>query len=131
MQRLKQHYTITYRQIEKMSRREALQAYTEADIIIDQVCGAYGNLSVEGMALGKAVVCYLRDDLKPHNPDLPVISANPDTLYVELEKLLKDPDRVRNSAGWDVPMPKNTTKPAPSQTGCTKFTWMSYQNNCT
>src|SRR5690606_27741113 len=75
--------SVKYQLVEGVSHAEALQLYRQADIVIDQVlCGAYGNLSVEGMALGKPVVCYIRPDLvSKYPPELPIVSANPDTLY--------------------------------------------------
>lgn len=93
--RLSKEKTISYIRIEEMSHKEAIQYYQQADIIIDQIlCGAYGNLSIEAMALGKPVICYIRPDLMKTYPDsLPIISANPDTLYHELKSLVEDPER--------------------------------------
>ncbi len=75
-----------------MSHREAVELYKKADIVIDQIlCGAYGNLSVEAMALGKPVICFIRPDLLQSFPStLPVQSANPDTLYAVLRDLVLD-----------------------------------------
>ncbi|MFZ7102540.1 MAG: hypothetical protein ACOWWO_07770 [Peptococcaceae bacterium] len=92
---LKKEQPLHYINIEGKSHEETLKYYRQADIIIDQIlCGAYGNVSVEGMALGKPVICYIRPDLrKTCFRDLPIVSANPDTLYDQLKKLLKDPAR--------------------------------------
>lgn len=80
--------------VENMSHVEAMQACLDADIIVDQLLiGAYGQFSVEMMALGKPVVCYIRDDLVPLYPaDLPIISANPRTVAQVLEELVCSPD---------------------------------------
>ncbi|MGX1193728.1 glycosyltransferase family protein [Metabacillus sp. SLBN-84] len=96
--RLKDKYSFEYVRVEKMSHEEAVAVYKRADIVIDQIlCGAYGNLSVEAMALGKPVVCYIRPDIKENLPEsLPIVSANPDTLYDELSKLLDNPDTFKN-----------------------------------
>lgn len=77
---------------ERMTRAELLRNLLDADIIIDQVLiGAYGMFSVEAMALGVPVVCYLRDDLRPCYPeDPPIVSADPNTLYDVLGKLIAD-----------------------------------------
>src|SRR5690606_25085531 len=74
--------------------------YSKADIIVDQLClGVYSILSIESMLLGKPVIAYIRDDLREHYPpDLPVVSANPDTIEEELLRLLKDPEE-RNRLG--------------------------------
>ncbi|MCK5578886.1 MAG: glycosyltransferase, partial [Planctomycetes bacterium] len=46
--------------------------------------------SAEMMALGKPVICYLRDDLRKMYPaDLPIISAHPGNLAAVLEKTIK------------------------------------------
>lgn len=81
--------------IERCSRQEAFQRMQEADIVIDQVlCGMYGNVSVEAMALGKPCLTYVREDIIERlPPGLPIVSAHPDNLYDELYELLKDPER--------------------------------------
>ncbi|SNR85361.1 Glycosyltransferase involved in cell wall bisynthesis [Anaerovirgula multivorans] len=93
--RLKQEKSLVYINIEGKSHKEALKCYQQADIVIDQIlCGAYGNVSVEAMALGKAVICYIRPDLmKMYPDDLPIVSANPDNLYDQLKKLVEDSEK--------------------------------------
>jgi glycosyltransferase involved in cell wall biosynthesis len=93
--RLKKEKPLTYINIEGKSHEETLKHYQQADIIIDQIlCGAYGNLSVEAMALGKPVICYLRPDLmKTYPQSLPIVSANPDNLYDQLKQLVNNPER--------------------------------------
>lgn len=97
---LKKDKQLIYINIEGKSHKEALEAYRRADIVIDQIlCGVYGNVSVEAMAMGKAVVCYIRPDLiKTYPDDLPIISANPDTLYPQLKMLVEEP-RLRYEIG--------------------------------
>lgn len=92
IENLQQELPIQYRLVEGLSHEEALALYRQADIIIDQIlCGAYGNLSVEGMALGKPVVCYIRPDLVNKYPaGLPIRSANPDNLQDVLRELVSD-----------------------------------------
>lgn len=94
VEELKRQVPFQFLLIEKMSHLEAMEWYQKADIIIDQIrCGAYGNLSIEGMALGKAVIAYIRDDLKESYPaELPIYSANPDTLKERLRELLLHPE---------------------------------------
>jgi len=53
--------------------------------------GWYGGVAVEAMALGKPVVCYVREeDLrfipKRMEEDLPIINANPGNLYHVLDR---------------------------------------------
>lgn len=79
--------------LEKASYPDVLSTMSQADIVIDQVlCGSYGNVSVEAMALGRPVVCYIRDDIRDRmDPKPPIVSAHPDSLYDTLQWLLSDP----------------------------------------
>ncbi|MBN1555600.1 MAG: hypothetical protein JXA11_12715 [Phycisphaerae bacterium] len=76
--------------IENLPHDEARRIYQQASIIIDQLrIGWYGVLAVEGMALGKAVVAYIRDDLIHHlQPNPPLANANPDTITDVLRDLI-------------------------------------------
>jgi glycosyltransferase involved in cell wall biosynthesis len=56
--------------------------------------GAYGTFSVEMMAKGLPVVCRIRDDLRRfYPPDLPVVNAEPGSVYDVLESLITQPER--------------------------------------
>ena len=55
--------------------------------------GWYGLLAIEGMAERRAVVSYLREDLRPQYPECPVVSADPETLHAVLRDLVRDPAR--------------------------------------
>lgn len=62
-----------------------------ADIGVDQlVIGWYGNVSIQFMALGKPVICYIDPELLHHRPDMPIVSATPATITAELERLVVD-----------------------------------------
>lgn len=97
IEKLKEEYNFDYRRIEKMKHEEVIKLYENADIIIDQVlCGSYGLLSVESMALGKPVLTYIRPDLVSSFPaELPIVNTNPDNLYVQAKRLLKNPELRR------------------------------------
>ncbi|WP_159884930.1 glycosyltransferase family protein [Paenibacillus puerhi] len=88
-------YSLHYERLEKLSQADVLAKLKEADIVIDQLLhGSYGTVSIEAMALGKPVISHIREDIKPKNdPALPVISANPATLYRTLLPLLGDSQR--------------------------------------
>jgi glycosyltransferase involved in cell wall biosynthesis len=81
--------------IEGLSNVEARKRYEQADIIIDQLrIGWYGVLAVEGMALGKAVISYIRDDLKHHLGNQPPIAiANPDNITDVLRSLIQEKEK--------------------------------------
>jgi len=80
--------------VEGLSHAEARRVYEGADLLIDQVlCGWYGGLAVEFMALGKPVTCYIREDDRSFVPDemrrdLPIIDATPATLYKVMKEWL-------------------------------------------
>ncbi|KQU54782.1 hypothetical protein ASG72_03980 [Bosea sp. Leaf344] len=83
--------------VEGLPRAEALARYRQSDVVIDQLlAGWYGGLGVEAMSLGKPVVAYLRrNDLEAvdHSfvSDLPIIEANPDSLYDVMRGLIAAP----------------------------------------
>lgn len=80
-----------------LSHAELKELYDSADIIVDQLrIGWYGVASVEAMSLGKAVVCYIREDLKHHVSELDriMVNANPNTIYEELIEIIKDRKRA-------------------------------------
>jgi glycosyltransferase involved in cell wall biosynthesis len=80
--------------IEGMKNEEARRIYEKADVLIDQLLlGWYGGIAVEFMALGKPVICYIReDDLRFIDSDmrqqLPIIRAEPGTIYQVLRESL-------------------------------------------
>jgi hypothetical protein len=83
--------------IENVSYDKVMDAYQSIDILIDQIyAGWYGGLAVESMALGKPVLCYIReDDLKfvPQEmaTDLPIIKTCPATLKQDLVSVIEMP----------------------------------------
>lgn len=80
--------------VEGLSHQEAVQLYKRADLLVDQLLyGWYGALAVELMALGRPVVCYIRqEDLKfipaGMREDLPIINATPASVYEVLKEWL-------------------------------------------
>ena len=80
--------------VENLPHSEARRLYEQADLLIDQLYyGWYGGLAVELMALGKPVICYIREDDLRFVPDrmraeLPIINAAPHTLYQVLKEWL-------------------------------------------
>ncbi|MCJ2054911.1 glycosyltransferase [Methylobacterium sp. J-070] len=69
--------------IENMSHEEAMVQYRSADLIIDQIlAGWYGGFAVEAMAMGKIVLCTLRERDFVNLPrdfvkDLPIVNVDP------------------------------------------------------
>ena len=63
------------------------------DIIIDQlIVGWYGVLSIEGMCMGKPVMCYIQQDLSEIYPKLPILNTNPNSIRMDLIKLIENPE---------------------------------------
>lgn len=76
---------------ENLPHHKIRELYEQSDIGIDQVLyGWHGKVSVELMALGKPVICYIDPELIKYRTDLPIVSATPLTLALQLEKLITD-----------------------------------------
>jgi glycosyltransferase involved in cell wall biosynthesis len=79
--------------IEGVPNKEALEMYKTCDIIFDQcIIGFHGYFALEGMALGKPVMCYIR---KPHeyllnHTECPIINVEYNTIEEILQQLLSD-----------------------------------------
>ena len=89
----KKGYSCKLKIVENTSNKKLLEIIKESDAVIDQILlGSYARLSIEAMALGKPVFCYLREDLFKFNPiweHCPIINVNPDTLEQHLKKFLQ------------------------------------------
>lgn len=85
-----------FKLVQNMPHEEAMAVYRDASIIVDQLrIGWYGVLAVEGMAIGKAVVSYIRNDLRHYLPYPPPLAyANPENIINVLRYLLLNPDAV-------------------------------------
>ncbi len=81
--------------VEGMTNSEAAKVYRDATIVVDQMrIGWHGVLAVECMALGKAVVSYIREDLEAHlGSPMPLVNANRDTLTERLRELIQSPEQ--------------------------------------
>jgi len=85
--------------IENMPFAEAFEWYKKADVIIDQILiGWHGVLTIEGLALGKPVAVYVREDLLKDSEfsDLPICNINPGNIDERLRELIGDA-RLRKS----------------------------------
>lgn len=85
------------RLIENLSRPQALLAYAECDLMIDQLlAGWYGGLGLEAMALAKPVIAYLRESDMGFLPaamrrELPIVTATPNSIARVMRELLLMP----------------------------------------
>lgn len=103
-------FQFDFRLIEGMPHSEALALYAQADLVVDQLLvGWYGTFAMEVMAMGKPVVCYIRDEDLRFIPSLmaeqlPIIRSSPSTIYSVLKACLSaDRDELarRGQAGRD------------------------------
>lgn len=78
--------------IENLSNEEARAVYETVDVVVDQLfAGWYGALAVEAMALGKPVVCYVRES------DLVFL---PEAMRLELPIIRADPSNIEDVLRW-------------------------------
>ncbi|MDY6865413.1 MAG: glycosyltransferase [Halobacteriota archaeon] len=93
IERLKDEgYDFNFILVEDRSHEEALEIYNSADIIVDQLLiGTYGCFAVECMAMGKPVLCFIRDEMKAYHPEIPILSTNPDNVYDNIKLLIENP----------------------------------------
>jgi len=99
VQQLSLKYTnIEFVCIENAPKSEVLFHLTRAHLVIDQMLvGFYGMFTVEAMALGKPVVCYIRPDLWIELEEhCPIINANPDNLNTRLEELIEKKELLQD-----------------------------------
>jgi len=63
--------------------KKVIEIYSSADMVADQfIAGFHGYAALEAMALGKPVLCYLRNlDVVLGGEECPIISANPKQIY--------------------------------------------------
>lgn len=89
-------YSINFHLIENISNKSALKIYAKADLAIDQIfVGWYGGFAVELMALGKPVMCYVRESDMIHIPikmknEMPIINTNPENITNDLRKVINN-----------------------------------------
>ena len=82
--------------VEGVPARKVKERYERCDVAIDQLAyGWHGTFSVEMMALGKPVICYIDRRFLRHRPDLPIVSAGPGSLQRCLMDLIGSPARRR------------------------------------
>lgn len=95
---LKSQYNFDFQLVQGMKHEEAMKIYEKADIIIDQILGGgYGVFAVEAMAMGKPVICWISDFMKEKYPEeLPIISANPDSIKEKIEYAIKNKDMLQS-----------------------------------
>ena len=97
IERLKSEgYEFNFFLAQKLEHSELKKHLLESDLIIDQLMiGWHGKLSVECMSIEKPVICWLDESLTQFTPDIPIISANPETIYEKLKHILDNKDELK------------------------------------
>ncbi len=102
IQKLKyENFFFEYIKLEpNLTQKQMKKAISTCDIYVDELrCGSYSVTAVEAMASGKPTITFIREDLIEKYPeDLPIVNANPDTIYDKLKMLIKDSE-MRHEIG--------------------------------
>ena len=107
LESLRDRYDFELILVQNKPYEEALALYRSADIAIDQLmAGWYGGYAVEMMALGKPVLCYLREEDFVNVParlaeELPIVNLHPERVAETIAEVLEQradwPDWSRRS----------------------------------
>lgn len=95
IERLKSGCEFEFELLHGLPHDEAIRRMRRADVVIDQLAlGDRGMVSLEAMALGKPVLCYIKPALAALYPaEMPVVNATPDSLADLLAELIGNPAR--------------------------------------
>lgn len=90
---LKNNFTFNYQINSDVTHETATTLIRNCDLYLDQfILGSYGVASVEAMAMGKPVVCYIKPAFKRLYPtDLPIVSTSAEELQKNLRLLIANP----------------------------------------
>lgn len=90
---IRENYNIEFILIEKKTNKELIEICKNADIIVDALLlESHGIFSMEGMALGKPVLCRIDEKFIKYYPGLPILRTDPDNIYQNLKLLIENPD---------------------------------------
>jgi glycosyltransferase involved in cell wall biosynthesis len=86
-------YKINFTLVEGKPHHEVIGYYEKADIVVDQLLGGwYGVVTIEAMALKKAVCVYIREDLMKYLPSIPFCVASKEDIVYKLKRLIEEKD---------------------------------------
>ncbi len=92
--------------VQKLPNDEIRRLIDTVDVVVDQlIIGWYAMFAIEAMAMGKPVLCYLRDDLERlyvdagllEENEIPLINCSPRTVKETLRKLMHDPEGLKET----------------------------------
>lgn len=86
-------YKFEFRLKRQLTQIQMYEEIAACDVYIDELlCGSHGVTAVETMAAGKPTMTYIRPDLVSKYPaEMPLVNANPDTVYNKLKELICEP----------------------------------------
>jgi len=78
-------------QVQNVPNAKVIEMFKSCDLIADQfIAGFHGYAALEAMALGKPVLCYLRNASMAIDPEnCPIVNVSPETLYQTLKCCLE------------------------------------------
>lgn len=85
--------------VEKVPNEKALDIYRSADVIFDQcLIGFHGYFALEGMAMGKPVMCFIRkpEEYLLHPDKCPIINTSINTLEEDIRRLAANREQLRD-----------------------------------
>ncbi len=82
---------VRFEVVERKPWVELRAILAEADVVVDQLfMGWYGMVAVEAMALGKPVLCFIRDDFEALLTDCPLVRCTREDLADRIAEKLSD-----------------------------------------
>lgn len=82
---------VRFETVERKPWAELREILAGADVVVDQLfMGWYGMVAVEAMALGKPVLCFIRDDFEALLTDCPLVRCAREDLVERLAETLSD-----------------------------------------
>ena len=88
----KEGLEVNYTFLDEVPYHHMRYYYQQADIVVDQLLtGWHGSVTMEALAMGKPVICYLsKDALKLLPRDNPIVNANIHNITDKLRMLVRD-----------------------------------------
>jgi hypothetical protein len=104
----------------RVANAQVLKLLASCEVTADQfLIGSFGHTAFEAMALGRAVLCYIRDPAGVTGAaECPIIQTDPDRLYTTLKWFFSRTERRwLGSAVTDAAMSSDIARSPPSQGG--------------
>ena len=91
-------YSLKLNLVENAPHSKMKEEHAKADFFIDQImAGWYGAASLEAMALGRPVICSIREsyfEYTDYGHKVPVIHADPDCIYESIKYMIENRDKL-------------------------------------